>query len=292
MVEITFPVGRLVNGHPMVSNTKKDERGNVKMQKDGTTPQINFYSGLAIQKKGETDWRQTEWGQLIQQEALRCFPNGETQSPHFAWKVEDGDSTIPNKKGKIPNQREGWPGHWIVHISNGYPFSCYHWGKYNPYESIQNKDEIKSGDYGIFIVDVVGNNTNGKQQTDGVYINPQCFILYQAGQRIVSANEVNPAEALAGYQPVMPANAQIDSNIPAPPPNQQQQQTPPPPQQQATPGAVGPAPDFVQNAGGAAPPPPQQQAEPRYNYNGTIYTHAQLVASNWTIDQINALPRV
>ena len=271
MIELTTPVGRLVTGHPMVAVPKKDALGKPKMQKDGVTPLISFYSGLAVVKTpGHTHWNQTEWGAKIWNEGLAAFPNGETQTPTFAWKIEDGDSTIPNKKGKVPCQREGWAGHWILHLSDGFPFSCYHDGKFNPYESIQNKDEIKTGDYGQFIIQVQGNNLDGRKETDGVYLNPKAFSLVRAGVRIVSANEVDAVTGFGNSDRTLPANAQIDTAV-APSPGAV---SPSPGAVAPSPGAVAPAPDIL------IPP------DPTVNVKGEFYKISALKAAGWTDDQI------
>ena len=275
-VQITTPVGRLVSGHPMVANPVTDKKGVQKMQKDGITPQIDFYVGLAIQKGAETDWKQTEWGQLIQQEAIASWPNGEHMQPTFAWKIIDGDSPIPNKKGKIPNQREGWPGHWIINASNGFPISCFPRGKYNPlHDQLANKAEIKRGDYARLVIDVKGNNPS---ESPGVYINPSLFELYQPGVEIISENAPDAAAAFGAVQGVLPQGAQIDTNVP-------------------TPGQVVPATDFVTPplpGQGAATPPPPPPAPTDYNVSvqGVTYSAAALKAQGWTEDQINANPRV
>ena len=100
--EITTPVGRLVGGHPMIGHPQKDGKtGLPKMQADKVTPVVQYYAGLAVPKGAETHWNQTPWGQQIHQEAVAGWPNGEWQAATFAWKITDGDSGVPNKKGKI-----------------------------------------------------------------------------------------------------------------------------------------------------------------------------------------------
>jgi len=122
MTELITEVGRIVSGHPMIGMQVSDDNGTKLFNADGS-PKLSFYTGLAVPKGTETDWKQTQWGQLLYNEAVRAFPNGEYNWPNFSWKVIDGDSQIPNQKGKIPCQREGWPGNWILNIKNGFPFS-------------------------------------------------------------------------------------------------------------------------------------------------------------------------
>lgn len=285
MTEIVLEVGRLIGGHPMVGQVKKNKDGTPKMRKDGE-PQLSFYAGVAIVKKpGETHWNQTAWGQQIWATGAAAFPNGEFNALSFAWKVEDGDSTEANKKGKIPNQREGWAGHWIIHASDGFPLSCYHDGKFNPYESIQDKNEIKGGDYCQIIITVSGNNIDGPTESPGVYLNLKSFILNRAGIKIVSASDVDVAALMGAGGAALPAGAQVDTNVATPVTTQQAASTAPQPGNAPPP----PATDFVQNAG--APPPPPTAAEVKYMNGGVAYTKTQLLAAKWTEVQIEALPK-
>jgi len=41
-------------------------------------------------------------------------------SPAFSWKVTDGDSPLPNKKGKRPCDQTGYAGHWVIWFSQGW----------------------------------------------------------------------------------------------------------------------------------------------------------------------------
>lgn len=264
--EIKTPVGRLVGGHPMDQRPNTDDKtGAAKMQKDGVTPSTSAYVGLALPKGTETDWKQTPWGQQIYQAGTMGWPNGEHGAPTFAWKVTDGDSPVPNKKGKVPNQREGWPGNWILHCSTGIPIKCYHAGRYDPTQQIQNRAEIKPGDYCRLVLNARG---NAPSESPGVYLNPTLFELSRPGVEIQLDNGPSAADAFGDSAPVLPANAQVDPNVGA----QAQAAAPAPPAD-----AVAPAPDFLN-----AP-------VKTYNVGGKEYTEAQLLASKWTPAQIAAL---
>lgn len=294
MIEITTPVGRLVSGHPMVSHPVTDTNtGQPKMLKDGVTPQVSFYVGLAIPKGAEQAWNQTDWGQAIYNEGVAAWPNGEYGMPTFAWKITDGDSQIPNKKGKKPCEREGWPGHWIIQASNGFAVKGFHRGKYDPSQQIQRKEEIKTGDYIRLVISVKGNNPS---QSPGVYLNPSMFELYQAGVEIVTENAPDPQATFGAVTGALPANAQIDTNMVAPgapvvpgaAPVPVATPIPTPGTAQATPGAapaapgpvVTPAPDFL------AP------GDFKVIVEGKPWLASALKAAGWDDNAINALPRV
>ena len=300
MLEITTPVGRLVSGHPMVSHPVTDDKtGLPKMQRDNITPQVSFYFGLAIQKGAEQHWNQTEWGAKIWNEALAAWPNGETQQPTFSWKISDGDSTIPNKKMKKPCDREGYPGHWVLHVSNGFPIKCFNRGNYEPTQQIQQKEMIKPGDYCRAVFTVTSNNS---KQTAGMYLNPALFEMYQAGIEIQTESSVDASSTLGATVAQLPAGAMVDPNVPAmqqqpiqqqpaPPMQQQpappiQQQQPAPPiqqQQQQQPGMapIAPATDLL------TPPP----AAPMRVLQGVAYTVEALRLAGYTPEAIAALPQ-
>lgn len=275
MTNLMTPVGRMVAGHPMERNAVLDDRTNQpKLGGDGQ-PMFSTYIGIAIPKGAETDWKETEWGRVIYAEGVAGWPNGEYRSPTFAWKITDGDSRVPNKKGKIPAEREGWAGHWILHVSTMLPGPrCFHAGAYEPHQIIQRKEEIKRGDYIRLYLSVKG---NAPSVSPGVYLNPELFELTRAGIQIASEG-ANAAEAFGGAAPVMPANAQLADQQPNTVMGMPEQFTAPPP-------AVQPHTEFVTNAGQPAPPPPVV-APPATQHvmlpAAQGATYEQMIAAGWT----------
>lgn len=267
--DILTPVGRIVGGHPMVAHPVTDSKtGVAKMQKDGITPRMSTYIGLAIPKGAEARWQDTEWGRQIELVAQTDWPRGEHRAPTFAWKIIDGDSRVPNKKGKIPAEREGYAGHWVVQASTELHVPCYHTGHYAPHEQIKRKEEIKCGDYGRLYLNVKG---NGSSESPGIYVNPTLFDLVRAGIEIINSDGPDAAAVFGAVAAVVPANAQLDPNAapatPAP-------ATPPP-------AAVEPHHGFVANAGAPTPPPapaPQHVMLPAAN--GASYE--AMIAAGWT----------
>lgn len=263
MTQVTLE-GRIVAGHPMTRRavTKQDPltRQDVPVTAPDGTPATEVYCAVAVPKHPGVDWRQEPWGQVILGQAVKDWPNGEYQRTDFAWKMADGDSTIPNKRGKKPCDREGWAGHWVIHTVTRFQIKCYHAGKYDPMQQIQDANEIKCGDYGRLVVDVVG---NGPSQSPGLYMNPQLFSLDRAGALIQSDSGPSAAEAFGG--PVPAAAAVV----------------------------VTPAHDIVAGPGLAPPPPPPPvPVVERFSYQGNTYTRDQLVGFGWNADQINSLPKV
>ena len=284
MSDILTPVARLVSGHPMVLHPVTD-KANVQKKMATGEPMNSLSIGLAIAKGNETHWNQTAWGAHIHNAAAAAWPNGEYNAPTFAWKITDGDSQVPNKNGNKPCDQDGWAGHWILFMSTMFSIPCYHVGRYQAHEVIQNKDELKTGDYVRASFNAVGNNVKGPVESPGVYINPVMIELSRAGIQIVSKNAPDATAAFGGSAPEIPANAQIDNSVATPQP------TPTPGAQVQPSPTVQPAHDLVQPqptpGANVAPPPvvttPPPVAEDSYIVDGKTFTKTQLLAMpGWT----------
>ena len=258
-VEILFPVGRLVSGHPMfpqpVMNNKV--KPPVPMLDATGQPVTERYIGVAIPKAGETHWNQTVWGSQIYaaaQDAAEGYTPGEVQYEGFAWKITDGDSIKPNKKGNKPCEQEGWAGNWVIHMSTRIVYNCYHVGKYDPAQAIQNKDDIKKGYKCRVFAMVKGNKPS---ETPGVYINPSLFEMTAVDTEIVSkASGPSAMDVFGGGQTATVTHT--------PPPVV----TPPP------------AHDLVT-------PPPVVVIQ-KFEYNGNVLTKAEWLAMpGWSEDMVN-----
>jgi len=273
-IEVLSPVGRVVQGHPMRMDVVKDEITKIpKMQKDGVTPQTSAYIALAITKGPEQHWNQTAWGSELFKAGTEAWPNGEFNAPTFSWKIEDGDSQIPNKKGKKNCDKIGHPGHWIVKLSTGIPLKCFHAGAYQPHEVIQNENEIKTGDYARVLIRAKG---NGSSQSPGVYLNPELFELSRAGELIVSEGGADAMATFGGG--ITPQAAQLAPYV-----------APAVPVVAAPAGQVTPAPDFL-NAPVAPAAPAPIAVEKSYIVNGSPFTETALRAAGYTDAHFATLP--
>lgn len=177
---ILTPVGRIVQGS-LYKGNDKDAEGKPLVTKSGPNAgqaRLDYYFAIAIPKiPGHTHWSQTDWGQLIWAVGHAAFPQA-AQSPTFAWKVKDGDSTTPNRKGKRPCDQEGFPGHWILSFSSGFPPKIYN---ANGTQQILEPDAVKPGYY----VQVYGTlDGNGSTTQPGVYLNHSMVAFVAHGQEI------------------------------------------------------------------------------------------------------------
>lgn len=202
-VNITSPVGRIVMGS-LYDPSTTDAEGKPLVVKTGPNagqPRVNYFFALAIPKGAEPHWAHTPWGQQIWNVGNQAFPNA-AQSPAFAWKIEDGDSQIPNKKGRKPCDNEGWRGHWILKFSGGFAPKVYQ-QEGAGYAQVMQKDFCKPGFFVEVAFSVEG---NGSQSQPGVYLNHSmvCFRAY--GQEITFGPDV--ASAGFGAAP-LPAGASM-----------------------------------------------------------------------------------
>lgn len=257
------PIGRLVGGHPKVRRgVEKD--GKPVMQADGVTPATEAYFGLAIPKTAGLDWKQEPWGQAIVRAAAIGWTGGQPNLPGFAWKITDGDSTIPNQAGNIPNQREGYPGHWVLNLSTRLMIKCFHVGNYCEMTGqIADPNEIKPGDYGRVFLEA---KANFPAQSPGVYLNPSMFELSRAGELIILDSGPSASEVFGGGATTTATTTAAN---------------------------VAPANDFLNPGGGPTPPgagPTPPATEPNRLVEGKVYTAEQLRGFKWTPAQIEAAP--
>lgn len=189
-VNITSPVGRIVMGNLYEPNTK-DFDGKPLVIKTGPNagqPTVRYFFGLAIPKGTERHWAETEWGKQIWAVGHTAFPAA-AQRPDFSWKIEDGDSVIPNKRNRKPCDNEGWKGHWILKLSGGFAPKIYRQDG-DKFVQATDVDYVKCG---YFVEVAFSVDGNGQQNNPGVYLNHAmvCFRAY--GPEIVFGPNVDDA---------------------------------------------------------------------------------------------------
>lgn len=200
-----LPVGRLVWGSvDKVNDT--DAQGRPRTTLTGQ-PKSSYDFGVAYPKTpGATHFSQEPWFAALWAEGHRGTPNA-GQFPHFAWKVKDGDSAIPDKSGKAPNTKTGYPGHWVVSFSSSFAPGLHvldngqvrQWGSRGPQ---QPDDPIVPGHY----VQVQGTvQHNGNAQSPGVFVNHQ--LVCRVGFGAVISSGPDAAAVGFGSGVALPAGA-------------------------------------------------------------------------------------
>ena len=272
MSDILFPVGRMIGGsvykaQPVLDNFKKP-----KLNADGT-PRTEFNFGVAIPKQGEAHWSQTPWGAQVWGVGSAAHPANH-KNPSYAWKIVDGDSTTPNKAGRIPSDQEGYKGHWIIWFKQSWaPKLVTDKGTVQLIEP----DQIMPGYYVEVFGSVVGNGTS---PTPGVYINPQAVNRVAFGEKLATAS-VDTSSVGFGAGP-LPAGASVTpiggGFNPQPAPVAAWQ----PP---ANPVSAAPNPAFL-----AVPPtppaPPAPPSEPVLTAKAGGATYSQMISAGWKDAQL------
>ncbi len=287
-IELITPPGILVWGDVHKAQPKTDRNGQPKLRGDGTQLAM-FDFGVAIPKTAAAWKDEPGYGQTIHAAGVRLWPTGQHAWPAFAWKITDGDSAVPNKKGIAPNTREGYPGHWILAFSGMYAPQLMD-ATGGAVVSTTRTDIMLPGDW----VQVIGTiSSNESADSPGIYLNHNgvCFKGLSARGRITARQAIDPSKFAVGLAagatltpaanpgtpgatpPVpAPATAPVAPAPVAPPPVPQQTAVTP----SATfvpqpPAAVAPAP--------IAPPPAVRQVFKDGAVAGTL---EQFVSAGWS----------
>lgn len=236
---ILFPPGRLVQGD-LYEAQDKDLQGNPLTIKTGANagkPRVNYYFAVAIPKT-QAQWWLEPWGATILGIANAAWPQGQTQNPKFAWKIEDGDSQMPNENGRKNIDREGHPGNWILKFGSSFPTKVFD-AQGNP---MIQPGLVKRG----FWVEVLGSiESNSNVQKPGIYLNHN-LVSYRAPDKEIMSG---PDPRAVGF-----GRAALPAHVTAAPVGTGM--TPTTPSVPATPGGYAPpaAPGMPPAAPGAMPP--------------------------------------
>lgn len=270
-VEIKLPVSRIVWGHPMRAQIKKDQQTKAVIMKDGK-PVEQRVMGLAIPRQ---QFDHEVWPQLLQ-EIRTGYPGAPQQMPQpFSAKYKDGDGN--DRTGKPYNTREGYAGHYVLTVSSetGFPPPCWRYDMQSRQYVQLAENEIKTGDFVQVTIDAKLNVPQNKTHTPGLYINPKGILFVAYGNEIMNQGG-DPTELFgaappqfqlppgASMQPMAPQTGASMPGMGAPPqqpggypgaPGPQQGYTPPP-----GPVSSGPAPQqqYGQPQQYGAPQQPQQ----------------------------------
>lgn len=270
---ITSPVGRMVWGSLYEAQTT-DYDGKPLVTKTGANAgkaRVDYPFGVAFQKGAEVAaaaakgypagmaWVLTDWGAKIYAKGYECFPN-QYALPSFAWKVTDGDSQVPNKKGNLPKDSEGFPGHWVLRFGSGFAPNLYT-AIGRPAGDPAALTEVGAIQPGYWVQVAFEVDGNGNSSNPGVYINHKMVCLIAYAPVILSGKAPDPKAAGFGVGVALPPGASLTppAGLSAPPvtaaapPVATPAMPPPPAVAVATPPPVVVVP---QPAILAAPPPP------------------------------------
>lgn len=250
MVQFQSPVGRLVWGKPGVKQQVKDDNGAIVLGDNGQ-PVLEDAFGVAFPKAEFERLMFPAMGAA----AATVFPSG--PPANFRWKYVDGDAATGHTQGKPYNQREGYPGCYVMAFKTRFDVPLF-----RPSLTVPNQwdqitaNEIKTGDYiavsGSFDAHVAKN----ARSVPGLYTNPQGVMLIGIGPAIMNAPDA--ATMFGGMQYQLPPGATAPGAAPAMPGGMA---TPPGMAPQPMPGQVpGYAPQPAAYAGAGYAPQPGQPA--------------------------------
>jgi len=268
MGSIKTPLGRIIWGHPMKAQAKRDDNNQVVM-KDGQ-PVMVWSFGLAIPKQ--------DFGPVWQDmsaEAGKLY-NGQQPPQNFAWKFKDGDTAL-DKNNKPLRDKEGYAGCYVITISTeARATECYKWDAQQARWQQLTEDQIKTGDFVAVGLNIVPHPGEGRKKP-GLYLNPTAVELVYYGNAIFNGPDPLTALGTGPQQYAMPAGASMTPTSGAPAgvgmPGQMMPQAQPMPG--AMPGGGAPMPmqqpQQMQPApmpgyGASAPAPMQQPVQPAYDY--------------------------
>lgn len=231
-IYLMLPVGRCV----FTDERTKDDKGVPLTHADGK-PKTVTTVGIAIKKGAETHWRETEWGRQLDAKAREDWKGNHPDRPSFSWKIEDGDSDVPNKKGNKNNERDGWPGHWVIKPSTNFAVKLV--------DKAGGPINLTMADVyaGCYVQAYVSSKGNSNDESSGIYVNLEVLAFNANGEKIEGTGGVDPTTLGFGQSPT-PAGATST------PPGMSSGKPAPPPREEFSAGAIG------------APPPPPTSAPP------------------------------
>lgn len=171
MSTFTTPIGRIVQGSVLTPKTK-DMAGKPLTTRSGEQ-RVEYFLALAVPKRDAQ-----ELVDQIHKQANEDFAKGEPDLPNFAWKFVDGDSTTPNRSGKRPCDKEGYPGHIVFKFSTGFAPKLYD----ETIQEIIDPTRIKTGDFVRVAGSVRGNDNS---QYPGVYLSHSMVQFVREGDPIL-----------------------------------------------------------------------------------------------------------
>lgn len=263
-VQFTAPVGRVVWGDPTKLRQKTDQTTGAPRVKQDGSPLMACEFGVAYPK---ADPATATFIALLQSADRAAYPNV-CDSPAFANKITDGDSQVPNKKGKKPCERDGYAGHWVVGYSRAV-------GDVPPLKRHDGQRWVDMAPEGLDCGDyvIVGGSTtpNNSAQSPGMYRNVDMVGFVGKGQRIVTGRDAD--EALGAPPPSLPAGATATPQAPAaaPLPSAPDATPAPPPYDAHLP-----------------PPPVAPPAGPQMTDKANGAPYEAFIAKGWTDETLRA----
>lgn len=254
-MDFISPIGRLVQGS-ITLEAKTDMQTQKPKLDDQGQPIKECFIALAIRKD---DPALPAFYALYTATARAEFPHlfdpqGNCLNPKFAWKVQDGDGVDTN--GQSVKDKPGFAGHYIFKMGTRYLPKCFHAGKYDPAQQIQNPQEVIKRGYFIRIAGRLSGNgvsPTERNAVPGLFVSPNLIELVAFGEEITSGPDAAKTFGAAPLAGALPPGA---SSVPVGAPAGLPGLSPPPlPGVAAAPLSAPPLPGMPAVAAGLGAPP-------------------------------------
>lgn len=223
MTDFSSPVGRLVQGSPIMQH-EKDMRTNQPIYNADGSPKESVFMALAFPKliNGQRNAEFDAFWSVLAQTASgswpALFPNGFPQyveyikpgqpgacvNPKFSYKYQDGDGV--DSDGKSVADKPGFAGHHIIKFSTDFPVRCYMEGKFASHEELPKPEDIIKRGFWVRIIGETKTNGATGTQVPGIAIYPKLVSFVGRGSdgEIVSGPDAAAAFGAApvGWRPV------------------------------------------------------------------------------------------
>lgn len=217
-MDFISPVCRLVQGSCTLQ-VKKNQKTGLPEKDDHGNVIMESFIAVAIRKD---DPGLGAFYQLFAAQAQADFPHlfnaqGQCTHPKFAWKIQDGDGNDTN--GQSVAGKPGFAGHYIFKMTTRYAPRCYHYGKYDVSQLIQNPDEvIKKGYFVRVSGSIKGNGVkpDDRSNVPGLFVSHNMIELVAFGEEIISGPDASAVFGAAPIAGALPPGATTTPQIAAP----------------------------------------------------------------------------
>lgn len=218
MIEFISPVARFVQGSLTLETKMDQQTGKPKLDENGQPIKEQFMA-IAIRKD---DPGLGQFYALFVAAARADFPHlfdaqGNMTHPQFAWKIQDGDGV--DSSGKSVKDKPGFAGHYIFKMGTRYLPKCFHHGKYDPAQQIQNPNDVIKKGYFVRVAGTIrGNGVTPQDRTNkpGLFVSPNLVEFIAFGEEIVGGPDANKIFGSAPAIGVLPPGATAAPVLAAP----------------------------------------------------------------------------
>ena len=217
MTEFLSPVARMVQGGCTLQDKKDMKTGQPVRDDQGNVIKETFIA-IAIRKD---DPGLMPFYNLFVQTARAEFPHlfdaqGQCTHQRFAWKIQDGDGRDQN--GQSVANKPGFAGHYIFKMTTRFAPKCFHYGKYDVSQQIQNPDDVIKKGYFVRVGGTISGNGVKPQDgsnVPGLFVSQSMIELVAFGEEIQTGPDASAVFGAAPITGALPPGASQTPILPA-----------------------------------------------------------------------------